>query len=991
MTNKRSKGGIIDYSKVIYFSFNNKSLCGFKGDTLASALIANGIFLVGRSFKYHRPRGVMSAGSEEPNGLVTIKRSGSTVPNVLATTLELYPGLEAFSQNCWPSVENDFLAINDLLAPFLTAGFYYKTFMWPKSFWEAVYEPIIRKAAGLGSLNTKSDPDEYDKGFLHCDLLVVGAGVAGLWAAKLATKAGLKVLLADEDFLVGGRTLSETELLGGMKGVDWASKILDELKRSANFRYLSRTTVYGTYDHGIFGALEKVSDHMPVSPEGKPRQTLWRIYSRASLICSGATERITAFPNNDRPGIMQAGALRSFVNRWSIIPKGPVIVFSSTGDGERTVRDLLSNGISVRALIDSREITKENIFESDGVEVFRGAKVIDTFGRKGITHAEIETEIGEKKKLECRLLAVSTGWNPNIHLTSHHRAKPRWNKKIHSFVAQDKLPNNMFVAGAAAGVFSTPDIFTDVTKKTEIIIALLGFKKSKFTAPSVENIFYAQVESDVIWHISNGNKRAWVDLQNDVTVKDIQLSHQEGFVSVEHLKRYTTLGMATDQGKNSNVTGLAIMAEITGKSLENVGTTIFRPPYIPISIGALAGRSRDKNFRPVRLTPSHHWAKENGAVFIEAGQWLRAQYFPRPGETNWRQSVDREVLVTRSSVGVCDVSTLGKIDIQGKDSTEFINRVYANGFARLPVGKSRYGLMLREDGIVMDDGTTARLGETHYIMTTTTANAVGVFRHLEFCRQCLWPNLDVHLISTTESWAQFAIAGPNSRRVLRKVVDKEFDISNDAFPFMACGELTVFSGIRARLFRISFSGELAYEVAVPSKFGNSMMAKLTEVAAEFDGVPYGTEALGVMRIEKGHVAGNELNGQTTARDLGMAKFVSTKKDSIGAVLSRREGLNSDDGYSLVGIKPHSKSDVLVAGSHLFSNGSEITAKFDQGYITSAAYSPSLESSIALGLLKRGDKRIGENIKVVNLLAKSNTEAKVVSPHFIDPNGERLRG
>ena len=991
MSKNRLKSGLIDKTKEIHFSFNGRNLIGFKGDTLASALFANGVFLVGRSFKYHRPRGIISAGSEEPNGIVTIKRSGSTVPNVQATTLELYQGLEAFSQNCWPSVENDFLAVNDLIAPFLTAGFYYKTFMWPKSFWEAVYEPIIRRAAGLGALSTQSDPDEYDKGFLHCDLLVVGAGVAGLWTAWLAAKAGVNVLLVDEDFLPGGRALSETEIIDGTGGAEWAAKILDELNGLSNFRYLSRTTVYGTFDHGIFGALERVTDHLLTSPEGKPRQTLWRIYSKASLICSGATERLIAFANNDRPGIIQAGALRSYVNRWSVKVRGPVVVFSSTDDGERTVKDLLEKGVSVRALIDPRTDQQSDSLEDIDVEVFRGAKVVDTFGRRGITQVKLETSTGEHKTLDCSFLAVSGGWNPNIHLTSHHRERPVWSERIHSFLAAENLPNNMTVAGAASGDFLTSEIFNNSAKKVEKIIKSLGFSKIKHNSPTVENSISTKLEDDPLWYVPYGNKRAWVDFQNDVTVKDIKLSHQEGFISVEHLKRYTTLGMATDQGKNSNVVGLAVMAEATGKSIEETGTTIFRPPYNPVPIGAFAGRSRDKDFRPVRLTPSHKWAEENGAVFVEAGQWLRAQYFPRDGESHWRQSVDREVLQTRSSVGICDVSTLGKIDIQGKDSVEFINRVYSNGFAKLPVGKTRYGLMLREDGIVMDDGTTARLGENHFVMTTTTANAVGVFRHLEFCRQCLWPDLDVHLISTTESWAQFAIAGPNSRKLLSKVVDKEFDISNDSFPFMACKELTVFSGCRARLFRISFSGELAYEVAVPSRFGYSMMSNLLAVGKEFDAVPYGTEALGVMRIEKGHAAGNELNGQTTARDLGMGALVSAKKDSIGAVLSRREGLNLDDGYSLVGFKPVNTEDTLTAGSHIFSEGAKVNAKFDQGYLTSAAYSPILESSIAIGFLKKGNKRKGEQVRIINLLANSNIKAEVVSAHFVDPEGEKLRG
>lgn len=490
--------------------------------------------------------------------------------------------------------------------------------------------------------------------------------------------------------------------------------------------------------------------------------------------------------------------------------------------------------------------------------------------------------------------------------------------------------------------------------------------------------------------MGESRNRAWLDLQNDVTVKDVKQSHLEGFRSVEHLKRYSTLGMATDQGKTASVPALAIMAECTGKTIPETGTTIFRPPYSPIPMGSLAGRSRGKDFRPYRMTPSHKWAEENGAVFVETGNWLRAQWFARPGETNWRQSVDREVEMTRGSVGICDVTTLGKIDIQGKDAAEFINRIYTNAFLKLPVGKVRYGLMLREDGIAFDDGTTARMSENHFVMTTTTANAVLAFRRLEFARQCLWPELDVHLISTTDGWAQFAVAGPNSRNLLRKIVDKDHDISNEAFPFMGCGEITICGGTPARLFRISFSGELAYEIAVPTRFGNSLMKVLMEAGEEYDAVPYGTEALGVMRIEKGHAAGNELNGQTTALNLGLGKMVSKKKDCIGNTLSERIELNRDDVVKLVGFRPVDRSEKLSAGSHFINKGETPNTENDQGWMSSVAHSPSLGHSIGLGFIERGDERIGEIVRAIDFVRDKEIEVEIVSPHFIDPEGERLR-
>ncbi|HKK98236.1 MAG TPA: glycine cleavage T C-terminal barrel domain-containing protein, partial [Marivita sp.] len=517
-------------------------------------------------------------------------------------------------------------------------------------------------------------------------------------------------------------------------------------------------------------------------------------------------------------------------------------------------------------------------------------------------------------------------------------------------------------------------------------LAGLGMKAAAPALPDAED---APVAITPFWHVKTA-KRAWVDQQNDVTAKDIKLAHQENFRSVEHLKRYTTLGMATDQGKTSNTAGLAIMAEVAGKSIPEVGTTMFRPPYTPTAMGVFAGRAWGSETRATRLTPSHKWADEQGAVFTEAGLWLRAQWFPRAGENHWRESCDREVLQTRKSVGVCDVTSLGKIDVQGTDAAAFLNLVYCNGFAKLPVGKVRYGLMLREDGFVMDDGTAARMAEDHFVVTTTTANAVGVYRHMEFVRQCLYPDLDVQLISTTDAWAQFAVAGPNSRALLRKIVDAEFDLSNDTFPFMACGEITICGGLRARLFRISFSGELAYEIAVPTRYGDALIRRLMEAGEEFDVVPYGLEALNVMRIEKGHATANELNGTTTALNLGMGRMVSKKKDSIGSVMSERPGMNEDDALKLVGLKPVDPANPVPAGAHLMPKGAKVTAANDEGYVTSACYSPNLGHHIALGFLKSGDARMGEVIRLVSPLTGVDHDVEVVSAHFLDPEGERLR-
>ncbi|UWQ06615.1 sarcosine oxidase subunit alpha family protein [Aliiroseovarius crassostreae] len=978
----RLSGGLIDRSATLNFSFDGKSYQGHAGDTLASALLANGVRLMGRSFKYHRPRGVLTAGSEEPNALVELRAGGRQEPNTRATVAEIYDGLTANSQNRWPSLEHDMMAINDRFSNFLSAGFYYKTFMWPKAFWEKLYEPIIRKAAGLGSLTGEADPDVYDKGFLHCDLLVIGAGPAGLAAALTAGRAGAQIIVADEDFRLGGRLLCETSPFSDIAGADWVAQTEAELTALPNVRVMPRTTVFGAYDHGVYGAVERNADHLIAPAAGKPRQTLWRIYSRRALVATGAIERPIAFENNDRPGVMLAGATRAYANRFATTPAQSVVIFANNDNAHQTARDLIAKGVEVPAVVDVRPDAPS----IDGTEVLAGAQIVDTKGRLGLTTVTVRLANGQPRVIPCGALAMSGGWNPNLGLTCHQRGRPVWNEDIHAFVPGQGLPPGQNVAGAAMGEMSTHAALTSGSAKAVEALSDLGISASAADLPKAED---APVSLTPFWHISGAN-RAWLDFQNDVTVKDVKLAHQENFTSVEHLKRYTTLGMATDQGKTSNVGALAVMAELTGKSIPDTGTTIFRPPYTPVSMGALAGRAVGKEFHPTRLTPSHKWAEEQGAVFVEVGNWLRAQWFPKAGETHWRQSVDREVLATRNSVGICDVTTLGKIDVQGADAAEFLNKIYANGFAKLPVGKVRYGLMLREDGVAYDDGTAARLAEDHFVVTTTTANAVLVYRNMEFARQCLWPDLDVQLISTTEAWAQYAVAGPNARKLLQKIVDPEFDISNEAFPFMACAEITVCGGCRARLFRISFSGELAYEIAVPTRYGDALMRELMAAGEEFDVTPYGTEALGVMRIEKGHAAGNELNGTTTALNLGLWRMVSTQKDCIGNVLSRRDGMNTEDALNLVGLRPVDSGKTMPAGGHLMAVSGPVDALHDQGYVTSAAYSPILKSSIGLGFVKGGFDRMGEQLRLVNPLENQEMLVVITSPHFVDPEGEKLR-
>jgi len=988
MSYRLPSGGRIDRSRSLQFKFDGRSYRGFQGDTLASALLANGVQLVGRSFKYHRPRGILSAGSEEPNALVELRSGARREPNTRATTVELYDGLEAASQNRWPSLRFDLLSLTAPLSPFMGAGFYYKTFMWPAAFWEKLYEPLIRRAAGLGCAAGLPDPDHYEKAFLYSDVLVIGAGPAGLAAALAAGRSGARVVLCDESFEFGGRLLSERREIDGAPADAWLAAVKAELASMPEVRLMPRTTVFGVYDGGTYGALERVADHLPEPPPHQPRQRYWQIIAKRAVLASGAIERPIVFGGNDRPGVMLAGAVRTYINRFGVVPGRQCVVVTTGDDGWRTAYDLQSAGANV-AIVDARKSVGPALLakaDKAGIRVLLGAQAKAVHGRMLVAGLDVVLESGATEYLPCDLVAMSNGWNPAIHLTTHLGGKPAWDAARFAFLPPQALPPGLSVVGAASGEYGLARGLEQGGAAGASAAQDCGFDAVPLPQMRAED---DGRDASPVW-MPVTSKKAFVDFQNDVTASDVQLAHREGFCAVEHLKRYTTLGMATDQGKTSNVAGHAMMAALCGVDIARAGTTVFRPPYTPVAIGALAGHHRGKDFRPYRLTPSHDFAREQGAVFVETGLWLRAQYFPQAGDRDWLDAVVREVNAVRSSVGVCDVSTLGKIDIQGADAAEFLNRVYINGWTNLAVGKARYGLMLREDGFVMDDGTTARLGETHFVMTTTTANAVRVMQHLEFCHQVLWPSLDVRMVSVTEQWAQYSIAGPRARDVLRGVVDPQYDLSNEAFPYLASGAVTVGGGIAARLFRISFSGELAYELAVPASYGNAAIRAIMEAGKPYGIRPYGTEALGVMRIEKGHVAGNELNGQTTARDLGLGKMMSGKKDYIGRVMAARPALLDASRPRFVGFRPVNTADRLRAGSHFVSAGKPATAENDEGFMTSVAYSPTLQHWVGLGLLRNGPERVGEVIRCVDPLRGEAMDVEVCSPVFVDPKEERLR-
>jgi sarcosine oxidase subunit alpha len=989
-SHRTAAGGLVDRTRTLGFTFDGKSYSGHPGDTLASALLANGVKLVARSFKYHRPRGVLTAGSEEPNAIVELRSGARREPNTKATVAELYDGLEAQSQNRWPSLAFDLMAVNQLAAPVFVAGFYYKTFMWPAKLWEKLYEPMIRRAAGLGRAAEAADPDQYEKMAAHCDVLVIGGGPAGLAAALAAGRAGARVILADDDFVLGGRLIAERRSVGDQASAAWAAEAAAELASLPEVRVLSRTSVFGAYDGGVFGALERVADHLPQPAPGQPRQRLWRIVARRTVLAAGALERPIAFGGNDTPGVMLASAVRSYVNRFGVAPGKRAVVFANNDDAATTVADLAAAGCEIAAVVDARgdaPALHAAAREAGALLVF-GGSVLRAYGGRSVAGCEIVDARGGRFNVACDLVAVSGGWNPSMQISTHLGGRPAWNDQLAASLP-GTVPNGMTVVGAAAGDYGLGDAFLAGGKAGAEAASACGHEGGAFSAPDVAPEA-GSVHGQGPWRVK-GARKAFVDFQNDVTVSDIELAAREGFQSVEHLKRYTTLGMATDQGRTSNVVGLAVLAEITGRTIPNTGTTLTRAPFTPTAIGAFGGAHRHKEFRPTRLPPTHFWAEEQGAVFVETGLWMRAAYFPRAGETDWLETVIREVNTVRTKVGVYDASTLGKIDIQGADAGTFLDRVYINAFSSLAVGKARYGLMLREDGMAMDDGTTTRLSDTHFYMTTTTANAAGVMRHLELCKQWLWPELDVHFASVTDQWAQYAIAGPRSREVVAALVDEGFEVSNEALPYMGAKELTVCGGVKARLFRLSFSGELAYELAVPARYGDALIRAVIKAGEPFGICPYGAEALAVMRIEKGHAAGPELNGTTTAGDLGMGKMMSKKKDFIGRTLSQREGLADPSRPALVGFRPVDRSQRLRAGAHLVPRGAEATAANDEGYLTSATYSPSNGHWIALGFLARGPERLGEIVRAVDPVRNAEFEVEVVSPVFVDPEGARLRG
>ena len=960
----KMKGQHIDTEKPIKFTFDGKEYQGYQGDTLASAMLANGEMFLARSFKYHRPRGVYSAGSEEPNALVSIRNDGRLEPNCTATTVEIYEGLEAHSQNAWPSLAFDFMAINQFFSPLLVAGFYYKTFMGTgQKFWHFC-ERFIRRAAGMGKAGLLADPDRYEKSNIFTDVLIIGAGPAGLNAAKEMISSSKKILIVDENKHLGGSLAEESGTIDGITPDAWLADTLNSLTDCENVNMMSRTTVYGYFDSNTLGAIERVADHKAVPENNEPRQRHLKIFAKKVIIATGSIERPIVFDGNDTPGIMLANAALRYANRYGVAVGKNVAIFTNNDDGYTTANQLIKLGVKIGYLIDARPKIDPSLIKDDSINYISGHVVASAYGGKSLSSIKIATydanskSIGSSKTINVDALLVSGGYTPTINLCSQTGTPAIFNDELQAFIP-GKASRNWEARGAVIGAFTLKEILT--TNKVENT----GKKAIPLALTEIPSI--------------NKSAKKFIDFQHDVSVRDIKIAHAEGFRSVEHLKRYTTLGMAADQGKTSNMNALAIMAKLRGISIPEAGTTRFRPPYKSVALGTLAGRNISKHYKAKRHTPMHDWHIRNGAEMIEAGLWYRPRAYKKPGET-LEETYVREARAVRNSVGIIDVTSLGKIDVQGPDAAEFLNRVYANAFLKVPVGKARYGVMLREDGYIFDDGTSWRLSETQFLMTTTTANAASVLSELERLLTLVWSNLKVHVSSVTDQWAGIAVAGPKSRDVLTKIING-IDFSEEGLPHMGIADGQI-GEIPVKVARLSFSGERAYEVYTGASYGTEVWEAIIEAGLPYDIVPYGTEALGTLRIEKGHISGPEIDGRTTMDDVGLGKLASEKKQYVGSVLKKREGLIAVNRKKMVGLISQDHKP-LKAGSHVLQSGKNI------GHITSTTYSPAIEKYIAIALIEYGDTLINNQLIATYPLNSEKNNVLVVDPHFYDKEGDRL--
>ena len=987
----------VDETYRVSFKFNGSRYYGYKGDTLASALLANDIHLVGRSFKYHRPRGIMTSGSEEPNAIVQLhNNSDRTEPNVRATEIEIYEGLEASSQNCWPSVNFDIGGINNLLSPLLPAGFYYKTFMWPASFWEK-YEYFIRKSAGLGKSPTTPDPDIYEHEYIHCDVLIVGAGISGIMAAKTAAKNGLKTLLVDEKPNLGGSTVyqnSEHFKINNQNSGSWLEKEINEIKKIDNLDIRIRTSVAAFHGYNFLLARENLTDHLPIEQrKNKTRQKLLKIRAKKVITATGSLERPLIFDNNDRPGILLSSAIKRYADLFGVACGEKNIFLTNNDSAYETAISLIQKGIKVEAIVDNREEIESKLLyevEKNNIKVFKGFTIVNTNGYKKINRVSLmklskdgQKVIGSKINLSCDCLGVSGGWTPAVHLFTQSGGKLKFREEDQVFIP-NKYSSEQISIGACNGDLTLEDIIENTPKYLK---EFLNIKKTDYDN---DEVFSSENKSKRnIWLLPSdkilGKTKSFVDYQNDATAKDIKLALREGFRSIEHVKRYTTTGMGTDQGKLGNMHALGIISETAGTKMGEHGTTTFRPPYTPLTFGTIVGRNVGEYFDIFRKTPMHEWHLKNKAEFENVGQWKRAWYYPKNNE-NMFEAVQRESKAARESAGILDASTLGKIDIQGTDASEFLNRVYTNAWSKLAVGKCRYGLMLNEDGMVYDDGVTTRLGENHYIMTTTTGGAANVLGKLEDYLQTEWPELDVYLTSVTDHFATISVCGPNSKKIISNVIP-DLDLSDENFPHMSFKN-TKIGKINCRVMRISFTGEHSYEINIQANYANSVWEKCMEVGKDFNITPYGTETMHLLRAEKGFIiVGQDTDATMTPIDLQMDWIVSKKKyDFIGKRSLYRSDTIKDDRKQLVGLLTDNPNEILEEGAQIVADVNKSPIEM-LGHVTSSYYSPNLKKSIALGVVRGGKNMMGK--KLIIPMENKTINVTVADPVFLDKENKRL--
>ncbi|WP_157016296.1 sarcosine oxidase subunit alpha [Mesorhizobium xinjiangense] len=987
--------GRLDEAQPVGFTFDGKSYGGSAGDTLASALLANGVHLVGRSFKYHRPRGIVSAGAEEPNALVGLHRDAARkTPNVRATVQELYNGLAAVSQNRWPSLGFDVGAVNDLASPLFPAGFYYKTFMWPKSAWTSLYEPRIRAAAGLGVAPDKPDPDRYSARYAHCEVLVVGGGAAGIAAALAAAQSGVRVILADEQAQPGGAMRFERgAVIDGQAGWDWTQEAVARLARMDNVRLLTRTTAFGYYAQNFVALAERVSDHL-AEPGDLPRERLWQVRAKKVVLATGAIERHMVFDGNDRPGVMLASAARTYLNHYGVAVGRHVGVYTANDSAYAAAIDLKRAGVGIAAIVDWRDNPRGGVVEEAralGIEVLHGRGVATTGGRRRIASMTVVPKAGGGGRVvPVDALLMSSGWTPSLHLFSQSRGKVAFDA-----VGQRFLPGtyaqDCICVGAGNG---TDDLATSLRE------AFAAGEKAAREAggDGGDKVSRPRVEASESWAGgmlgagpgagSGTTVKAFVDYQNDVTAKDIRLAVKEGMHSIEHVKRFTTTGMATDQGKTSNLHGLAIAADALKKEIPEVGLTTFRAPYTPVTFGAMVNHARGPLFEPTRQTAMHGWHEDHGAVFEDVGQWKRPWYYPRPGE-DMRAAVARECRTVRAAAGIFDASTLGKIEVVGPDAVRFMELLYTNPWAKLAPGRCRYGVMLREDGFLYDDGVVGRLAEDRFHVTTTTGGAPRVLHHMEDYLQTEFPHLDVWLTSTTEQWAVIAVQGPKAREIVAPLVEG-IDLTDEAMPHMSVREGTI-CGVPARLFRMSFTGERGYEINVPADYGEAVWEAVWAEGEKHGACAYGTETMHVLRAEKGFIiVGQDTDGTVTPDDAGLGWATGKKKsDFVGIRGLKRPDLVASGRKQLVGLKTKDPQTVLEEGAQIVADPDEPVPMRMLGHVTSSYWSENCSRSIALALVADGRDRMGETLYVP--MPDRTIAVEVTATVFFDEKGERVHG